>query len=113
MEEITILPAELLAALQMRTRILQSNAQTLNGKIDELLAFCGEEEYAHELAEARRLYALGQTYFEQGYRFRQTARQIRGLGFSVPDGALAWQTWPAGYIATTEAERLEYAIKKV
>lgn len=65
------------------------------------------EKYHHTLT----LLSAGDDLHSQGYRLHQTPRQIRGLGFTIPDDAVEWDTWPAGYLATSECERLFWVTK--
>lgn len=65
-----------------------------------------------EAAEAMKGYVMrGHELFEQGYRLHESHRKVRGLGFDVPDDAIAWAVVSAGYIATTEAQRLQWVTK--
>lgn len=57
------------------------------------------------------LLELGNELHGMGYRLRKTERNTHGH-HAVPDGAIIWRIVPAGYIAGSEALRLQYVIKK-
>jgi hypothetical protein len=66
------------------------------------------------VAEEKRLAALGETYFAEGYRVRYTERFTVGIPYwhRVPDEAILFRRVPAGYLATCEQQRIEYLIKR-
>lgn len=64
------------------------------------------------VANEKRLLALGNQYFEQGYRLKKSPRQVRGTVYRVPSEAIVHDLQGAGHIAMAEAFRVVYVIKK-
>ncbi len=85
-----------------------SSDEAFNELIDYGLSLGESREWA---AQQRNLREKGKAYFAQGYRLVKTYRQMRGLSFAVPEEAIDYRVESAGYIATTEAERLVYVVK--
>jgi len=110
-------PDDLIEALETREAGLAGPLMTANQAWDQHLD--QEVEAATSLghvpgtviARENRLRAAGNIYFEQGYRLHRTARQVRGLGFTIPDDAIEYRLESAGHIATTEAVRLVYVTR--
>lgn len=64
----------------------------------------GRREAAERIKEARE--------YDEEYQIIWKPRQIIGLSAMVPDKAIAYKRFPAGHIATTEAERVVYIVKR-
>lgn len=66
-----------------------------------------------DVQRERELLEAGERYFEQGYRFRRTHRNMVGVWIGVPEEALAWVNTNAGHIGTVGAHRIEYVIRRI
>lgn len=102
------LPDDILLALRIRAEAQAGYGKTINEKIAGTIWAGDEAEFKMIYAETKVLYAKGEEYFKQGYRYNEGDRQMFGISHDVPDVAIAWELWPAGHIATSEAYRLCY-----
>ena len=66
------------------------------------------------VAAEKKMIEQGHALFKQGYRLCKTSRAVRSLldASNVPADALIWRKIFAGHIATTEAARFAYVIKR-
>lgn len=110
------LPENIIEALWTR-ELCKANSEMTDSQvtaqhIDMLVSFIDDTAERRKAINAERaLLKAGNEYFAQGYRLKESDRQMRGLSFEVPAEALAWRLVSAGYIATSEAERLQYIVK--
>jgi hypothetical protein len=72
-----------------------------------MVAYDGTEAVTKE----RELLKQGESFYEDGFRYNETHRQMSGLTHIVPDDAIAWVLVSAGHLATVECDRLVYITK--
>lgn len=74
-----------------------------------MMGYEGEAAKQWESTIMRRV-VKGTEYKQRGYVLLRSHRHIKGLRGSIPKDAIEWEYWPAGYVATAEAERLLYVV---
>lgn len=110
--------AFILYALDEREQFIAYN-QITGGNQEEFIADGGdpyggpspEGPTQEDRDSVRELMDAAYRYFAEGYRLQEGPRHQFGISHDVPDNALAWRLVPAGYIATSEAWRLQYVVK--
>ena len=103
-------------ALDTYNRLMDFNYIGVKWSNDEVKinAFIEHEmDYAYDESEREEtieLLALGFALTADGYRLDSTPRNTHWR-FDVPEQAIAHRVVTAGYIATSEAKRLQYVVK--